>query len=161
MRIRYLQEIFPDALFVHIIRHGFGVVNSLINVQWWNDLNLWWLGKTPRQWQAEGRDPHELAALHWKRQVEVALVDAKKVPAAQYYECRYEDLMSDPEPQLRRILDFCELEWNHEFDRHYSHIAIKKGSVDKWRSGFDDKAISAIMGASGDLLASLGYETPE
>ena len=157
MRIRYLLDIFPDALFIHIIRNGYGVVNSLINVKWWRELNLWWNGETPSQWEAGGGNPYELAALHWKRQVTVALDDSKHVPVRQYLECRYEELLEDPKSQIERILRFCQLDWNREFERHFQAHTVRRTNSEKWRSGLDSGAKRAVQNASGDLLETLGY----
>ncbi len=44
-RLGYLHEIFPDAKFIHVVRDGRAVVNSLINVDWWDG----WKG--PQNWR--------------------------------------------------------------------------------------------------------------
>src|SRR6266542_2501848 len=42
---------------------------SLSRVDWWEDGVVWWYGQTPRRWREEGRDPWELCALHWVREL--------------------------------------------------------------------------------------------
>lgn len=70
-RMRYLHKIFPDALFIHVIRDGRAVANSLLHVGFWSDLPLWWCGGyTPAQLKEQGEDSALLAAKHWKAGIE-------------------------------------------------------------------------------------------
>jgi len=46
-RIHLLDEIFPEARYVHIHRHPYSVISSLLNVGFWPGLDLWWSDKTP------------------------------------------------------------------------------------------------------------------
>lgn len=157
MRVRYLREIFPDAIFVHIIRNGYAVSNSLNNVDWWPELELWWLGKTPKEWAEEiGGNPLELCAIHWKRQVNQVLENKDHIPQEQYIECRYEDLVTNPRTLLPGILSFCGLEWKAKFDRHVNGIAVDDRNY-KWRDSLDAESKEAIYRGAGDLLEELGY----
>jgi hypothetical protein len=158
LRIRYLKEIFADALFVHIIRNGYAVVNSLYNVAWWADLELWWLGKTPRQWEKSGGNPFELCALHWKRQVEEILAHKIKIPSGQYIECRYENLVTNPQKTLSQIISSCELEWNPEFQNHIERVGILSKNHLKWQNALDNNAKEIVKKVAGDLIVSLGYD---
>jgi len=158
MRISFLREIFPDALFIYIIRNGYGVVNSLTRVNWWANLKLWWLDQTPAEWEANGGNRYELAALHWKKQVITSRQDLLKVPPDQYHECRYEELLQDPKKELKKILEFAGLEWNNDFQRHFDSISIRSDNTEKWRDYLDADARKAIYDASGDVLDLLGYD---
>ena len=44
-RIGALQEIFPDAKFIHIVRDGYSVANSFLQVPWW------WGWRGPQNWR--------------------------------------------------------------------------------------------------------------
>jgi hypothetical protein len=65
----------------------------------WPDLTIWWYWGTPGRWQAEGRDPWELCARHWVRELAVLEQGLAAVPAARRLEIRYEALVAEP---LRR-----------------------------------------------------------
>ncbi len=46
-RIGYLQSIFPDALFINVVRDPVATVHSLLKVPFWSSLGkhrLWWIG---------------------------------------------------------------------------------------------------------------------
>ncbi|UCC38812.1 MAG: sulfotransferase [Candidatus Aminicenantes bacterium] len=157
MRIRYLKKIFPDALFVHIIRNGYGVVNSLLNVKWWPDLGLWWLGKTPKQWEEKGGNPAELCTLHWKRQVEEILQNKEYIRQDQYFECRYEHVVDKPLSSLKEILEFCQLRWSDDFEKHIKCLPISSLSLDKWQDELDEISKKTIKEIAGDLIDYFGY----
>jgi len=131
----------------------------LNKVDWWPDLNLWWLGKTPRQWAEEGGDPLALCAMHWKKQVREILTHKDYLPAGQYLEIRYERLMDDPWRVLKEILAFCRLEWTAQFERAVNRIGLRPGNKDKWMELMDRDAIAVIRQSAGDLLSELGYQT--
>jgi hypothetical protein len=133
------------------------VSNSLYNVEWWSDLRLWWLRKTPLQWEQEGGSPYELCALHWKRQVMEILVQKDHVPPAQYMECRYEDLILNPRATLESILHFCRLEAGERFWSHVDTMSVRGSSLEKWQEALDASQKRTIGEAAGDLLTTLGY----
>lgn len=155
MRIRMINDIFPDAYFVHIIRNGYAVANSLVRVSWWPDADIWWLGTTPREWQG---DQHELAAMNWKRQVGEIVEQKAHIPPERFVECRYEDLLSKPIDVVRELAAFCSLPWSEEYAASVRARKVHAGNVDKWKDELDDGAKRTIRGVAGDLLERLGYE---
>jgi Sulfotransferase family len=78
----------PEAHFIHIIRDGRDVALSLLDVSW-------------------GPRTVEDAAVQWTTQIRRARRKARSI--AHYTEVRYEGLVADPEPIVRRICEFVEL----------------------------------------------------
>jgi len=66
------------------------------------------------QWEKEGREPIELCALHWKRDVE-ELQKNKDLFGKRYMELKYEDLIADVKGTVGQITDFCELSKSKAF----------------------------------------------
>lgn len=160
-RIRYLQTIFPDALFIHVIRDGRAVTNSLLNIDWWPTLPLWWAEeKTPTELQSEGMAPVLVAARHWKLGVERVLHDKEHIPPEQYMELRYEKLMQDPITEVKRALRFCDLPWSARFQAHIEAFDIHSRNF-KWADRFTAQQISTIEQEIGPLLEWLKYPTSE
>jgi len=77
-RIRLINEMFKDAYFIHMIRDGRAVSNSLLNVKWWNDFDIWWLGKKAPEWVIEGREAIELVKQLDKRLQELLEQNRKR-----------------------------------------------------------------------------------
>jgi hypothetical protein len=86
-----IHRLLPEARFVHIIRDGRDVALST--------RDLWF-----------GPDSVEEAAQKWRSLIEKARVQSREVP--HYLEIRYEDLVSETEPTLRRICEFVDLRWD-------------------------------------------------
>jgi len=156
-RSRYLNAMFPDALFIHVIRDGRAVTNSLLNVHFWKTLSLWWAeAKTPSELQSEGVDPVLIAARHWKLGVERMLHDRQYIPQEQYIEIRYEELMRDPIVELTRILDFCDLPCTCDFQAHVEEFNLENRNF-KWMNRFPPYQINKIYEEIGPLLEQLEY----
>ncbi|GAJ21506.1 unnamed protein product, partial [marine sediment metagenome] len=72
-RIEYIKELFPDAKFIHILRDGRGVANSLINVDFWKGWegpHKWRWGmlneEKMKEWNKYDQSFVILAAMEWK-----------------------------------------------------------------------------------------------
>jgi len=156
MRSIFLDEIFDSPLFIHIIRDGRAVVNSLLNVGWL-DLQLWWRndGITPRKWNESGKDLTLLWAKHWKIQVETFLLDQKKLNS-NVLTIYYEDLTSKTKETIETILDFCSLKYSKEIDNFLKNNLIENKNY-KWKRDLTKKQISIIEKEIGSFLSKLGY----
>jgi hypothetical protein len=101
-RIKVLLDIFPQAKFIHIIRDPYVVYPSSIHLL--KSLSRVHSLQRPT---FEGLDERVLATyvdLYRKLDEGRELVDP-----ARFYELRYEDLIADPEGQLRRLYEHLEL----------------------------------------------------
>ena len=99
-RLLMLEKIFPDALYIHIIREGRAVANSLYQTPWWYETEIWWLKKTVKEWVNSGTGKSiELAALHWKKDV-AEIKEFAKVVKERYFELRYSELCKNTKANL-------------------------------------------------------------
>jgi len=157
-RSRYLYKIFPDGLFIHMIRDGRAVSNSLLNVNWWRDLPLWYREdkKTPAQLIIEGENEILLAAKMWKNEIQTMFRDSNKIPKHQFFEVKYEELIKNPILTLKNVLNFCNLEYSERFEKYIDSFNIE--SMDyKWKKNFTENQISLIESELNSLLKQLGY----
>jgi len=156
-RSRYLRALFPDAYFIHVIRDGRAVTSSLLKINWWPTLSLWWAGgKTPTQLEAEGMDPVLVAARNWKMEMQRVLQDKEHIAQELYMEIRYEKLMQDPATEMKKVLDFCKLPWTSQFQAHIQAFDLISKNF-KWGEGFKAQQIVTIEEEIGPLLKRLGY----
>jgi hypothetical protein len=88
-----IQRGLPEAHFVHLIRDGRDVALSLGEVSW-------------------GPDDVAEAAGKWVSELTRARKRARRLRRGTYMEARYEDLVTDPEPVLRRVSEFVALPWD-------------------------------------------------
>jgi hypothetical protein len=154
-RVPYLRAIFPDALFLHVIRDPRAVVASLLAVHWWPDLPLWWSDdRTPRALAADGAKPEAVAAEHWVRSVERLLADSRSLPPTRYLEIRYEEFSESPEAVLSRVSAFAGLSSSPRLAESVSTVASQN---DKYKSQFGDEELRTVERIVAPLATRLGY----
>jgi hypothetical protein len=91
LKMPLIQSALEEARFVHVIRDG-------------RDVALSALDRTVKDLDAAE------VARRWKRKIDRAREDAPRLD--HYLEVRYEELVADPEPVLRRVCEFAELEFD-------------------------------------------------
>ncbi|HEY3017702.1 MAG TPA: sulfotransferase, partial [Gaiellaceae bacterium] len=160
--LRLLDRLFPDALFVHLIRDGRDAATSFLAMP---------EGLMTETWM----QPHTASgfACQWRAEVRAARRLGRRVGGERYLEVRYEDLVADVESGLRRICAFAGLP-------HEPAMADYAGNVDvsakphqqslsrpptpglrDWRTQMAPVDVAAFEHVAGDLLHELGYETRE
>jgi hypothetical protein len=95
--MRPIQRTIPEARFVHVIRDGRDIALSR------------WDQRSRRGLEGP---PVERIAAQWEKKIRRAQSDAPRL--RHYVEVRYEDLIADTEPTLRRVCEFIELEFDPE-----------------------------------------------
>jgi hypothetical protein len=162
-RLGYLREIFPDAKFVHILRDGRAVVNSLVNVDWWwgwRGPSNWRLGPLPEslesEWKSHNRSFIALAAIEWKLLMDSMESAKAQVPQGGLIELRYEDLCEAPAETTRSVLDFCELKWPDGFEDVVKKNRLRSVNY-KWKEELTDEQKRAVGTILHDHLAKYGY----
>ena len=173
-RVRFLKEIFPDARFVHIVRDGRAVANSLMNVGYWRG----WAGIHQWRWGIPRRDDLALlekydysflalAAVQWRMLVENIRVETAKLHPDDFLLVRYEDLVADPRTETLRCIEFCGLDGDlPRYQRHLSmtvrtHVVDANTSafrIPPWRENMDGSGIEMMNDIMAEELAAFGYE---
>ncbi|NJN95352.1 MAG: sulfotransferase [Anaerolineales bacterium] len=121
--IPLVNEIFPAARHLHIIRDGRAVVNSIL-FKLRDSKN-----EKHRQFQDEkilyGPHPPELinpmaqpqAQRHTRQWLQLVThgQQNKNLLSERYFEVRYEDLVDDPQKVMKQVLDHAQLDYNEQF----------------------------------------------
>jgi hypothetical protein len=89
LHLHILNELFPHAKFIHIIRDGRDVALSLVRQQW---------------------GPNSLiqGLMYWKEVVLWVRKMGRMLPKDRYMEIHFEDLVNDPKTILKQIMNFLE-----------------------------------------------------
>jgi omega-hydroxy-beta-dihydromenaquinone-9 sulfotransferase len=101
-RIKVLKEMFPDAIFIHIVRNPYVVFPSTVNL--WKSLYQRQGLQTPTY---AGLEDHVLETFKWM----YAKLDETRhlVAKDHFYELRYEDLVRDPIREMRALYEHLNL----------------------------------------------------
>ena len=158
-RIHYLNSIFPDARFVHIIRDGRAVVNSLMNVGFWRERGgynkPWWEnGLTSDDllmYEQYKHSPLALAAIQWRRIIKVARDEASKISNSRYYELKYEDFINAPHDHIEKLFEFFGLENSKKVHNYIDKFSQLKNQNYKYLSSINTTDIGILVEIIGDL----------
>lgn len=154
-----LHEMFPDAVFVHLVRDPRGAVYSMNRF-------------------AQFTEDSVLNAFNWLQAVEVgyALLE-RAVPAEQRWTIRFEDLVEDPEPTIRALCTFIDEPFEQDMLQFYEQVEqhvnpnfrrlggvhtltkpISRRTADKWREGLSERDIALVEEVCGDVMQRFGYD---
>lgn len=175
-----IHRCFPEARFIHVIRDGRDVANSMMRAS-----EGWGRSWAPSRIEDAGRS--------WKDSVRAARTTPDFSPW--YTEVRYERLLSDGVEALVELFDFCqipvteadatEIYGRFSFDklkagdyersvfvnpgvsaasgteeRKEPRDFFRKGVSGQWKEAFSPGQLRAFNWVAGDLLSELGYADP-
>jgi omega-hydroxy-beta-dihydromenaquinone-9 sulfotransferase len=154
-RIGFLNEIFEDARFIHIVRDGRAVASSLLHVNFWRG----WYGpqgwragllsaEDQATWESYDRSFVALAGLEWRIQMRAIEAARRALDPKRFFEVKYEEFCGQPVETCRRVLEFSELPAPSDFERHVQAASIRNMS-NRWR----DDLTAGQQGLLDDLLS--------
>jgi hypothetical protein len=166
----WILERFPRARFVHVIRDGRDVVCSLRT-------------HPKYRWNPETQEREETGVVNeWRfcvsRWFNDTLFGLKAKLHPRTTEIRYEDLVTDPEPALRKLLLWLGIPWDpavldwHTTQPDSRHPAkdpqavlankpLTNAPVGRWRQDLTLEALGYFKPRVLDLLEDLGYTTDD
>jgi hypothetical protein len=164
-RMAFLSSVFPDAYFVHVIRDGRAVVESLLRSRFWIDGGgheaPWWNGGPGATTQdapgAPAPSPALLAARQWRDIIEVAREEAERVLPGRYIEARYEDFVDDPHAVVRDLYRRCALPDSARAHQYIERVPLVPELSKKYRETLSQDEIEGLSAAMQPWLETLGY----
>ena len=168
-RIGFLNEVFPDAKFVHIVRDGRAVASSLLHInawQWrgWYGPYSWRYGPLSGEdqaaWEASGRSFVALAGLQWRIHTQAVEAARQMLDPGRFLEVKYEQLCDQPMDTCRRVLQFAELQPSPDFERHVATARITDMSA-RWRRDLSPEQQALLTGLLRDELQRYGYDVSQ
>ena len=164
-RIAYLSSIFPEARFVHVVRDGRAVVNSLLKVAFWKnkggfDAPFWenGLSKDEMKPWLDNRHPAILAAIQWRKVIYSIRDESNRLASDQYIEIRYEDFVNSPGNCINDLYNFSGIETASKT------VYDSKSSVNitdmnkKYLADMDESVLRDINDLLRPALQEFGYE---
>jgi hypothetical protein len=155
-RVRLLNSIFPDAKFIHIIRDGRAVAFSILNKKIDGTTSLILLvgfkDILGDKYQPERSELYN-HGLAWAEYVTKAREASAFAQSSRYYEVCYENLVREPNKELRKIVDFCELDWFSEFEEK---IPLTQNMNEKWKQKASKEQRTDLEESTFDLRRTLG-----
>jgi hypothetical protein len=153
-RIKVLKEMFPDALFVHIVRDPRVVFPSTMNL--WRTLYRTHGLQKPT---FAGLEEHVLST--FTRMYQSFDEGKNAVDSARLYELRYEDLVKNPIDEIRKIYEHLRLDGFEAMRPHLeAYLAGVKGyETNKYQLAPEQRQI--VETRWGEYLRRYGYDSAE
>ena len=130
-RIGLLHAAFEDAKFIHVVRDGRAVANSMLNVDFWDGWqgpDKWIYGSLPDEyqkiWEENNHSFVVLAALQWMMLMDASESAKKAVGEQNVFEVSYENICSDPLTVFKEVAEFCELTYDSTFEKRLARYNI-------------------------------------
>jgi hypothetical protein len=163
-RLGWLNEVFEDARFIHILRDGRAVASSLLHVNFWRG----WYGpqgwragllsaEDQATWEAHDRSFVALAGLEWRIQMRAMEAARRTVDPSRFLEIKYETFCEAPKEQFGRVLEFAELPPSAQLQREVDATPIKSTS-NRWRDDLTPAQQRMLDDLLRDDLRRYGYE---
>ena len=180
--VPYLAALFPDAHFVFVKRSPGDNLNSLI--EGWGkpeEFATWsaalpeavaidggrytrWCFFLAEGWRAYTRATIEEVCAFQYVAINSAILEAKAaVPAAQWSEVFYEDLVRDPVGEFRRLFTEADLTFTPALEDHCANVlatpynAFSEIRLDKWKDGRNRQRIERVMDRVEPVARRMGY----
>ncbi|HET8752594.1 MAG TPA: sulfotransferase [Gaiellaceae bacterium] len=156
-----LERLFPDAIWIHLVRDGRDAALSFL------ELPEGFSGKT---W-AQPRTVAQFAA-RWRTEIKAARRLGRH-SGGRYLELRYEDLVAEPERELRGVCEHASVPWeagllDHtrisdtaNMPEHRNLAQPPTPGLRDWRNQMSRENALAFEQVAGDVLHAAGYELLE
>ncbi len=150
-RVGVLLEMFPRARFVHIMRDPYLVVPSTVHM--WKSLY-----KSHGLQKVKHINLDEYVFSNFER-LYARLEEGKKlIPAGQFHEMHYEDLVRDPEEQMKLLYDNLQLEGFDRLQPRLRDYLKTTAGYERNRYNQDPDKQHRITERLGDVIRRYGYE---
>jgi Sulfotransferase family len=152
-----LERLFPDALFVHLIRDGRDCALSFLSMP----------DDAPTRTWAYPTDVFGVAC-QWATEIRDARGLGRRVGASRYLEVRYEELVTEPERVVRDICAFADVPYapamlapeDSEIADRPHHMRLREAPSKRrdWATEMSAEDVESFEVVAGPILAELGYE---
>lgn len=138
-RMEYLMSVFPDAVFVNVVRDPVATVRSWLEVSWADQITdqLWWTGAYNEKELGRAKDlsttPALFAAFQYKKIMETTDGEIKKMNP-EIYTVSYEEFVKSPKDFISTLLHKIGLSESKLIDIYLEKIAINNRNTRQSKS---------------------------
>jgi hypothetical protein len=146
LRVPFLAEAFPDAVFVYLYRDPRETVSSMLDA--WRSGKFvtypelpgwsgppWSMVLTPGWRDLVDHPLPEIVTTQWASATTMLLDDLEALDPDRWTVAAYDRLIADPSAEIGRIAEFCDFEWNIEITEPLppSRHTLDSPDPEKWK----------------------------
>ncbi len=164
LRIPFLEEVFPGALYIYLYRKPEESLASIAEawesgrfvtypeVPGWSR-GQWSLLLTPGWRELEGKSLFEIAQQQWLASNQQVIEDLAAIEPERWTALSYEDLLADTPGEIARLCQFAGLPWDADLGQPLplSRHTVSPPEADKWRRHEAD--ITPLLDATRETTA--------
>jgi hypothetical protein len=174
LRIRFLKALFPDARFVHLVRHPRQNIAAMYRgwrqERWHHDFPLpdgfvirghqgrYWSFVLPPGWKSQhGRTLMEVCAFQWAACHQRCLEDSTSLDPGAYIRIQWEDLIAHPAETLSELATWADLDPGpfNRFARGLPRINYRKDST---KQDVPWGEVETVLPQVADVAKHFGYD---
>lgn len=172
--IDFLNRAFSEARFIHIIRDGRDAALSHSKKPWLQAASAksgrreqggYFYGPYARFWVEPERkyEFEKTSDIHrciwaWRCHTEAILAQTASLSESQYYELRYETLVTKPKEEAEGLLNFLKItNYDSRSLLQQKFALANSSSVGNWKQELSSEQLQQIEIEAGSLLKRLGY----
>jgi Sulfotransferase family len=164
-RMGFLMSILPDVQFVHVVRDGRAVVNSLLRVDFWrNSFRInqpAWSGgldsSDEKILNCFAHSPLALAAIQWRNMIDRCQQERDRHQPRVYLEVRYEDFLEHPVSTMEKICAATKIEFSDSCRKWLLKSKAIRPNPVNLRDCFSAADLEILDRIMGDTLEEFGY----
>lgn len=165
-RIGFFSEIFPDSIFVHVVRDGRAVANSWLQMKWWGGYRgteNWLWGNLPQEyfdeWMKNKRSYVVLAGIAWKLLMDSFEEAEKNIDPSRYMRIRYEDLVARPSETIQRVFHILNIPINNNMRSSLAAAEkLRDSRVYAYQKDLNREQLRILNLSLAEKLARYGYQ---
>ncbi|MDH3765389.1 MAG: sulfotransferase [Nitrosopumilus sp.] len=159
VRIFAIKQVFPDAKFINIARDPRSVISSMLTrTKNEGQFNIDWAIQEKKLNFQNSKKNNELIKYYaqgYKDITDYTLEFSKQQNSENFMTIIYEDFISNPEKNLKKLLDFCEL----QVPESLSQMMPRKirDTTEKWKNELTEDDQQKIFGIVQDSIDKMKY----
>lgn len=161
VRVPFLAEAFPEALFVYLYRDMRDTISSMLDA--WRSGKFvtyptlpewegppWSLLLTPGWRELSGKSLAEIVAAQWSTATRYLLDDLEQLMPERWCVAGYDALLDDPQQEVTRLARFLDIEWDRTLTGPLplSRTTLTAPNREKWRRNAEDLKIALPLVAN-------------
>ena len=160
LRIPFIKALFPDAVFIYLYRAPYANINSLMegwrsrrfiaykNLPEWS-FKDWSFLLTPDWQKLNNKSIVEISAHQWTIANQTIMTDIKALSASDWTMLNYDELITDPQTQLKKLVEFMQMEFSPQNfvtnNLAVTPVTLSAPHANKWKKNAPELATISTL----------------